>query len=79
MKSKLTVLVDEQNLKFAKKYAKEKHTSVSFLLNQFLNDLHKKSLRKKTHIKDPWVDKFAGLFNTGSKDIMQEMFGKNNG
>jgi hypothetical protein len=76
MKNRLTVLVDEKNIKFVKKYAKQKNTSVSFLLNQFMEDLHQKAMRRKTAIKDPWVEKYAGIFSTGSKDILEEMFGK---
>lgn len=76
MKSKLTVLVEEKNIRFAKKYAREKNTSVSFLLNQFLEDLQQKNIRKKNMPKDEWVEKYAGIFNTGKKDLLQDSFGK---
>lgn len=76
MKNKLTVLVEEKNIRFAKKYAREKNTSVSFLLNQFLEDLQQKTLRKKNIPKDEWVEKYAGIFNTGTKDLLQEFLGK---
>ncbi len=76
MKSKLTVLVEEKNIRFAKKYARERNTSVSFLLNQFLEDLQQKTTRKKNIPKDEWVEKYAGIFNTGTKDLLQDFFGK---
>ncbi len=76
MKNKLTVLVEEKNIRFAKKYAKQRNTSVSFLLNNFLEDLQKRTSRKKPIIKDPWVEKYAGIFNTGSGNILEEMFGR---
>ncbi len=76
MKNKLTVLVEEKNIRFAKKYAREKNTSVSFLLNQFLEDLQQKTVRKKNMPKDAWVEKYAGIFNTGTKDLLQDFFEK---
>ncbi len=76
MKNKLTVLVEEKNIRFAKKYAREKNTSVSFLLNQFLEDLQERTARKKKISEDKWIEKYAGIFNTGSKKPLQEIFEK---
>ena len=76
MKNKLTILVEEKNMRFAKKYAREINTSVSFLLNQFLEDLQQKTARKKILQKDEWVEKYAGIFNTGKKDLLQDFIGK---
>jgi hypothetical protein len=76
MKNKLTILVEEKNIRFAKKYAREINTSVSFLLNQFLEDLQQKTARKKILQKDEWVEKYAGIFNTGKKDLLQDFIGK---
>ena len=71
MKNKLTILVEEKNIRFAKKYARQKKTSVSFLLNQFLEDLQQKNTRKKTLAKDEWVEKYAGIFNLSRKDSLK--------
>ena len=76
MKNKLAILVEEKNIRFAKKYAREINTSVSFLLNQFLEDLQQKTARKKILQKDEWVEKYAGIFNTGKKDLLQDFIGK---
>lgn len=76
MKNKLTILVEEKNIRFAKKYAREINTSVSFLLNQFLEDLQQKTARKKNLEKDEWVEKYAGIFNTGKKGLLQDIIGK---
>ncbi len=76
MKNKLTVLVEEKNIRLAKKYAKEKNTSVSFLLNQFLEDLQQNNARKKNTTKDEWVEKYAGIFNTGTSDLIHDFFEK---
>lgn len=74
MKNKLTVLVEEKNIRFAKEYAKEKNTSVSFLLNQFLEDLQQKNLRRKGLSEDKWVEKYAGIFNSGKKNLIEDFF-----
>jgi hypothetical protein len=76
MKNKLTILVEEKNIRFAKKYAREINTSVSFLLNQFLEDLQQKTARKKILQKDEWVEKYAGIFNTGKKDLLKDLIDK---
>jgi|GEM_PF-6163009 len=76
MKNKLTVLVEEKNIRFAKKYAREKNTSVSFLLNQFLEDLQQRTVRKSNMQEDKWVEKYAGIFNSGSKNLLQDFFEK---
>lgn len=76
MKNKLTILVEEKNIRFAKKYARETNTSVSFLLNQFLEDLQQKTARKKILQKDEWVEKYAGIFNTGKKDLFRDFIEK---
>ena len=76
MKNKLTILVEEKNIRFAKKYAREINTSISFLLNQFLEDLQQKTARKKILLKDEWVEKYAGIFNTGKKDLLQDFIAK---
>ncbi len=78
MKTKLTILVEEENIKFAKKFAKDNHTSVSKLMNDFLMDI--KTAKKERKITyDPYIQKYAGVFNTGSKNIMEEMFEKKKG
>ncbi len=78
MKTKLTILVEEENINFAKKFAKDNHTSVSKLRNDFLMDIKTaKNERKITY--DPYIKNMQECFDTGSKNIMEEMFEKKKG
>ena len=77
MKQRITLSTNKTNLLFAKKYAKEKNASVSELFNRYLETLRSiDDANKKYKTKDPFIEKFAGIFDTGSKDIMKEVFGK---
>ncbi len=76
MKQKITLSLSDKSVKFVKKYAKERKSSVSEITDHYFETLRKieeaNTLNKK---KDAFVEKFGGVFNTGSKDIMKEIFG----
>ena len=77
MKKKITLSSTNTNVTFAKKYAKEKNSSVSELFNHYLETLkHIDDANKKNKKKDPLIEKFAGIFDTGSKDIIKDVFEK---
>lgn len=77
MKKKITLSSDNINLAFAKKYAREKNSSISELFNHYLETLRLiDDANKKNRKKDPFIEKFSGVFDTGSKDIIKEIFGK---
>ena len=61
--AKLTLSIDEETIEFGKKYVQEKHTSLSKLFQNFLNEVAKKEA-KKTSIKPlnelpEWVQKLV--------------------
>jgi hypothetical protein len=77
MTQKLTLTLKESNVKYAKNLAKEKKTSVSDLVNHYLETMRNiENANKINKKKDPFIDKFAGVFDTGSKDILKEYFEK---
>ena len=77
VKKKITLSSSNTTIAFAKKYAREKKSSVSELFNHYLETLRNiESANKSNKKKDPFIDKFAGVFDTGSKDILKELFGK---
>jgi hypothetical protein len=77
MKQRITLSLDESNIKYAKKYAKEKNGSVSEIFAHYIETLRQiDEANKKRQTKDPFIEKFAGIFNSGSKDILKETFGK---
>ena len=77
MKKKITLSSNNANLAFAKKYAKDKNSSISEIFNHYLETLRQiDDANKKNRKKDPFIEKFGGVFDTGSKNIMKEVFGK---
>ena len=77
MKKKITLSSNNANLTFAKKYAKDKNSSISEIFNHYLETLRQiDDANKKNRKKDPFIEKFGGVFDTGSKNIMKEVFGK---
>ena len=75
MKRRITLSLSERSIRFAKKYAKERNMSVSEIFDHYFTTLKNiDDSNKKQKIKDPFVEKFSGIFNTGSKDILKEMF-----
>ena len=77
MKQRVTVSLSGQSVKFVKKYAKENNSTVSELIDRYFDMLRRmEEANKKIKKKDVFTEKFSGIFNTGSKDIMKELFGK---
>ena len=75
MKQRITLSLSESSILFAKKYAKKCNTSVSELFDHYFSTLKKiEETNKKLKIKDPFIEKFSGIFDTGSKDILNEVF-----
>ncbi len=72
MQEKLTILVSAENKKFLKRHAREHNKSMS----QFIDDLlsSAKRLTPKKAAKDEWLEKAAGIYNTGYGDILNELF-----
>lgn len=58
--TKLTLNIDKEVIEEAKTYAKEKNTSLSNLVENFLNSLTKKSERKSKKIS-PLVESLTGV------------------
>ena len=77
MKQRVTVSLSGQSAKFVKKYAKENNSTVSELVDRYFDMLRRmEEANRKVKKKDVVVEKFGGVFNTGSKDIMKEIFEK---
>jgi hypothetical protein len=69
MKQKLTLSLEESNIKFVKKYAKELNGSVSEIFAHYIQMLKQiDDVSKKTK-KDPFIEKFAGIFDTSKGTI----------
>ncbi len=64
MSSKLTLNIDENTISLAKEYAKESGTSVSKLVENYLNSLTSKRKKKKDEIEiTPLVKSLSGVIS----------------
>jgi uncharacterized protein (DUF1778 family) len=72
MQEKLTILISAENKKFLKRHARRHNKSMS----QFIDDLLASVRRQapKNLEKDEWIEKTAGLYKMGSKDVLDELF-----
>jgi hypothetical protein len=76
MKQKITLSLDERNIKYVKKYAKELNGSVSEIFAHYIETLKQIDAGNKKHKKDPFIEKYGGVFDTKSGDVMKELFKK---
>jgi hypothetical protein len=72
MQEKLTILISSEHKKFIKQYAKKQNKSVSRFINDLLSSVKRQA--NFTVSKDEWIEKTAGAYNTGKKDILEELF-----
>lgn len=68
MTQKVTLLLKTENVKFAKKDAKDRGTSMSKMFDDYL-DIRKRIDKKMENEKlDPFVKKFGGMISTGKNE-----------
>lgn len=74
MTQKITLLLKSNNIRFAKKAAKEKGTSMSRIVDDYLDLLQrieKRAAKEKLH---PFVKKFGGMLDTGKNEDVKSIF-----
>lgn len=77
MTQKVTLLLKSNNISFAKKNAKEKGTSMSKMIDDYLDLLQridKQLSKEKLH---PFVKEFGGLVNTGKNEDIKSIYNIN--
>lgn len=72
MQEKLTILISAEHKKFIKRYARRQNKSVSRFIDDLLSSVKREALQ--TQDDDEWIDKTAGSYATGKKDILHELF-----
>ena len=72
MTEKLTILISAEHKKFIKRHARQQNKSISRFIDDLLSSVQREAA--KTAEKDEWLDKTAGSYNTGKKDILGELF-----
>ncbi|MEO8416805.1 MAG: DUF6364 family protein [Ginsengibacter sp.] len=72
MQEKLTILISAEHKKFIKGHARRQNKSVSRFIDDLLSSIKREA--KQANASDEWVDKTAGSYATGKKDILNELF-----
>ncbi len=72
MQEKLTILISSEHKKFIQRHARRQNKSIS----RFIDDLLA-SVKRQTSVTlqdDTWIEKTAGSYSTGKKDVLKELF-----
>ncbi len=72
MQEKLTILISAEHKKFIKRHARQQNKSISKFIDDLLSSIQREAA--KTPEKDEWLEKVAGSYNTGKKDILTDIF-----
>lgn len=72
MQEKLTILVSAENKKFLKRHARQQNKSMSQFIDDLLSSVKRQTPRQSG--KDEWLEKAAGIYNTGHKNILDDLF-----
>ncbi|HUZ60323.1 MAG TPA: DUF6364 family protein [Hanamia sp.] len=74
MTKKVTLLLKDDNLKFAKKVAKKKGTSMSKMVDDYFALLKRIDKQFSKEKLDPWVQKFGGIVDTGKNEDIKSIY-----
>lgn len=69
MNTKLTLTIEKEVIKKAKKYAKDKNRSLSDIIENYLKILTKEEQKEKTKKLNPVVQSLKGSFKMPEKDM----------
>lgn len=72
MQEKLTILISSEHKKFIKRYARRQNKSVSKFIDEMLSAIKRQASSDTP--KDAWIEKTAGAYNSGNKDILSKLF-----
>ena len=68
MTQKVTLLLKSNNVQFAKKNAKKKRTSMSKMIDDYLDLLQRIDKQLAKEELDPFVKEFGGMIHTGQNE-----------
>ena len=72
MQEKITILISAEHKKFIKRHARQQNKSISKFIDDLLSSIQREAAR--TPEKDEWIEKTAGSYSTGKKDVLAELF-----
>ena len=74
MTQKVTLLLKSSNVQFAKKNAKRKGTSMSKMIDEYLDLLQRIDKKMSEEKLDPFVKRFGGMVSTGKNVDVKSLF-----
>lgn len=74
MTQKITLLLKSQNINFAKKSAKRSGTSMSKMIDEYLNLFQRIDKKMLEEELDPFVKRFGGMVSTGKNVDVKSLF-----
>ena len=72
MQEKLTILISAEHKKFIKRHARQQNKSISKFIDDLLSSVKREA--SKTEKGDEWLQKTAGSYATGKKDVLNDLF-----
>ena len=72
MQEKLTILISAEHKKFIKRHARQQNKSISRFIDDLLSSVQREAAR--TPEKDEWLEKTAGSYISGKKDVLADLF-----
>jgi|GEM_PF-2052407 hypothetical protein len=72
MTEKLTILISSDHKKFIKRHARQQNKSISRFIDDLLSSVQRDASRASE--KDEWIEKTAGSYATGKKDVLSDLF-----
>ena len=74
MTQKVTLLLKGENINFGKTIAKKRNTSLSRMVDEYLDIIKMIDNRMKGEKLDPFVKKFSGIISTGKNEDKNSIF-----
>ncbi len=74
MKQKVTLLLKSTNVRFAKKKAKKKGSSMSKIVDDYFDLLQRIDKQLAAEDLDPFVKEYSGIVNTGKNEDIRSIY-----
>jgi uncharacterized protein (DUF1778 family) len=72
MTEKLTIRISSDHKKFIKRHARQQNKSISRFIDDLLSSVQRDASRASE--KDEWIEKTAGSYAAGKKDVLADLF-----
>jgi len=73
MQEKLTILISSEHKKFIQRHARRQNKSISRFIDDLLASVKRQAMASKEE-EDEWINKTAGSYSTGKKDVLAAIF-----